>query len=178
MNDHLNDLFAHLHGSDGMARKRSRETLVLAGEAAVPGLHALLGDPDKQVRWEAAKALAAVRDPGSLDVLLKVLDDPDSDLRWLATTGLIDLGPRVVRPVLQSLGHPEVTRGRLQMSHRILAELAKENDVLAGIVRPLLEMMSRDDRGVTAATAARALSDFDQATGRPPQPRDTPPTDD
>jgi hypothetical protein len=178
MNDHLNDLLTHLHSSDGTARKRSRETLVLVGEPAVPGLLALLADSDRHVRWEAVKALAAVRDPGSLEILLKLLDDPDSDLRWLAATGLIELGPRVVRPVLQSLGQPEVTRGRLQMSHRILAELCRENDVLAGIVRPLLEMLGRDDRGVTAATAARALGDFDRATGRPPQPPDTPSADD
>jgi HEAT repeat protein len=178
MDDHLNDLFTHLRSSDGVARKRSRETLVLAGDAAVPGLHTLLGDPDKQVRWEAVKALAAVRDPGSLDIMLKVLDDPDSDLRWLAATGLIDLGPRVVRPVLQSLGHAEVTRGRLQMGHRILAELAKENELLANIVRPLLETLSRDDRGVTAVSAARALGDLDRATGRPPHLPDRHSTDD
>jgi len=170
MDDHLERLLSGLSSGDGMAKKRARETLVLVGAPAVPRLQALLADSDKSVRWEAAKALGAVIDPGSVDTFLELLDDPSSDLRWLAATGLIELGPRSVRPVLQSLTDPSVPRGHLEMSHRVLGELATGNDVLAGIVRPVVEMLGRNDRGVIAATAARALSDLDRAIGRPPDP--------
>ena len=176
MDDHLERLLSGLSSGDGMAKKRARETLVLVGTPAVPRLQALLADSDKSVRWEAAKALGAVIDPGSVDAFLKLLDDPSSDLRWLAATGLIELGPRSVRPVLRSLTDPSVPRGHLEMSHRVLGELATGNDVLAGIVRPVVEMLGRNDRGVIAATAARALSDFDRATGRPPDPDAAPVT--
>ena len=168
MNDHVERLLAELGGGDGMARKRARETLVLAGDPAVPRLQALLASADKSARWQGAKALGAVVDPGSVDLFVKLLDDPESDIRWLAATGLIELGPRSIRPVLQSLTDPAAPRGHLEMSHRVLGELAKENGVLTGIVGPVLEMLGRNDPGVVAATAARALSDLDRATGRPP----------
>jgi HEAT repeat protein len=119
------------------------------------------------LRWEAVKTLGAIIDPGSLSTFLAVLDDQNSDLRWLAGTGLIDLGPRAVRPVLQSLNDPEVPRGHLEISHRVLGEVAKGNEVLAAIVKPLLDVLGGNDRGVIATTAARALSDLDRATGRP-----------
>ena len=176
MDDHVERLLEGLKSADGMGRKRARETLILVGDPALPRLRALLKGSDKQLRWEAAKALGAMMDPGSVDSFVKLLDDPNSDLRWLAATGLIELGPRSVRPVLQSLNDPAVPRGHLEMSHRVLGELAKGNDVLAGIVGPVLEMLGRNDRGVTAATAARALSDLDRATGRPPQPNSAPAT--
>jgi HEAT repeats len=177
MDDHLERLLDGLKSGDGVARKRARETLVLVGDAAIPRLQALLERPDKQLRWEAAKALGTMVDPDSVDTFVRLLDDPNSDLRWLAATGLIELGPRSVRPVLRSLNDPAAPRGHLEMSHRVLGELAKENDVIAGIVGPVVEMLGRNDRGVIAATAARALSDLDRATGRPPEPESTPATD-
>jgi HEAT repeat protein len=170
MDDHLENLVSGLGGVDGMARKRARETLVLVGDPAVARLRSLLAGSDKNLRWEAAKALGAIVDPESVDTFVKLLDDPNSDLRWLAATGLIELGPRSIRPILRSLSDPGVPRGHLEMSHRALGELAKDNDVLAGIVAPVVEVLRQDDRGVIAAIAARALSDLDRATGRPPQP--------
>ena len=170
MDDHLETLIGGLGNADGMARKRARETLVLVGDPAVARLRALLAGSDKNLRWEAAKALGAIVDPGCVDTFVELLDDSSSDLRWLAATGLIELGPRSIRPVLRSLDNPGVPRGHLEMSHRVLGELAKDNDVLAAIVGPVVAVLGQDDRGVIASTAARALSDFDRAIGRPPQP--------
>lgn len=170
MDDHLERLLDGLKSGDGMARKQARETLVLVGDPAAPRLRAFLASSDKSLRWEAAKALGAIIDPGSADTLVDLLDDPSSDLRWLAATGLIELGPRSVRPVLRSLTDPSAPRGHLEMSHRVLGELASGNSVLASVVGPVVEMLGRNDRGVIAATAARALSDLDRATGRPPDP--------
>ncbi len=174
MDDHVERLLAGLGGGDGVARKRARETLVLTGDPAVPSLQALLSSADKGTRWQGAKALGAVVDPGSIDLLVQLLDDPESDIRWLAATGLIALGPRSVRPVLRSLTDPAVPRGHREMSHRVLVELAKDNGALAEIVGPVVEMLGRNDTGVIVATAARALSDLDKVTGRPPQPDATP----
>jgi HEAT repeat protein len=170
MDDHVGRLLSDLGTGDGLARKRARETLVLVGDPAVPELAALLQSDDKQLRWEAAKGLAAIHDPGCVDTFVLLLDDPSSDLRWLAASGLIELGYRSVRPVLQSLNDPEVPRGHLEMSHRVLGDLARANDVLAGVVKPLVDVLGRNDRGVIATTAARALRDFDRVTGRPPEP--------
>jgi hypothetical protein len=165
MDDDLERLLRTLEGSDGMARKRARETLVLVGDPAVPSLQALLERPEKQLRWEAAKALGGIIDPKTADLFVTLLDDPSSDVRWLAATGLIELGPRSARPVLQSLTDPSAPRGRLEMGHRILAELAKDNAVLAEIVKPLLDVLGRNEPGVITTTAARALSELHRVTG-------------
>jgi HEAT repeat protein len=170
MDDYLQQLMNGLSSEDGMARKRARETLVLVGDPAVPRLRALLSSPDKQLRWEAVKTLAAIVDSDSLGEFLTLLDDPDSDLRWLAATGLIQLGPRAARPVLQALTGPSLPRGRLEMSRRILGELASDNMVLAEILSPLMQVIGGNDPGVVNARAARALGDLDRGTGRPPDP--------
>ena len=70
MDGHLERLLSGLSTGDGMAKKRARETLVLVGDPAVPGLQALLASSDKSAQWEAAKALGAVIDPGSLDAFV------------------------------------------------------------------------------------------------------------
>ena len=170
MDDYLQGLIDSLSSADGMARMRARETLVLVGDPAVPRLRALLAGPDKRVRWEAVKTLAAIVDPGSLEEFLGLLDDPDSDLRWLAATGLIELGPRAVRPVLRALTGTSLPRGRLEMSRRILGDLFADNKVLADILSPLMQVIAGTDPAVISARAARALADLDRATGRPPDP--------
>jgi HEAT repeat protein len=169
MDEHLKTLLDNLTGSDGMARQRARETLVLAGEQALAELRALLSSPDKQTRWEATKALATMSDAGSLDAFLALLDDQNSDIRWLAADGLIHLGPRSVRPVLQGLTGPKLTRGRLEMSHRVLGELSSDHKLLADIIAPLMQAIGGNDPAVTAERAARALSDYDEAVGRTPR---------
>jgi len=168
MDGYLEGLFRDLSGRDGMARKRARQCLVLLGSPAVPRLRELLASPDKKTRWEALKALAAISDPAALDDFLALLDDPDSDLRWLAATGLLGLGPRSLRPVLQSLTDPRAPRGRLEMSRRVLAGSSPDNEVLADIVAPLMEVIGGGDPAVVSQRAARALSDLDRAAGRTP----------
>jgi HEAT repeat protein len=170
MDDHLQQLIDGLSSQDGMARKRARETLVLVGDPAVSRLRALLSGPDKQLRWEAVKTLAAIVDSSNLEELLALLDDPDSDLRWLAATGLIQLGPRAARPVLQGLTSASLSRGRLEMSRRILGELSSDNKVFAEILAPLMQVIGGNDPAVINARAARALADLDRGTGRPPDP--------
>ncbi len=168
MGDYLEGLIGELSSRDGMTRKKARECLVLVGEPAAPLVRALIHSPDKQTRWEAIKTLAAIGDPASLDEFVALLDSPDPDLRWLAATGLIQLGPRSVRPVLQAVTDPEVTRGRLEMSRRVLGGLASDNKVLADLLAPLMQVIGGTDGAVVAERAARSLSDLDQAAGRPP----------
>lgn len=170
MDEHLQRLIDGLTGDDGMARMRARETLALIGDPAVPQLQALLAGPDKRVRWEAVKTLAAIVDAGSLEEFLGLLDDPDSDIRWLAATGISALGPRAARPVLQALTSSSLSRGRLEMSRRILGERSADNKVLAEILSPLLQVIGGNDPAVVNARAARALADLDRAAGRPPDP--------
>jgi len=166
----LDELLEALGSNDGAARKRARETLVLVGDPAVAPVRALLDSPQKRVRWEAAKTLAAMVDPPSVDDFVRSLDDPQSDIRWLAGDGLINLGPRSVGPVLGSLLEGPLSTGRREMSRRVLRQLASENRVLAEIVGPVVEALDAAsvDSGVVAPRASRALSDLDRVTERLP----------
>jgi HEAT repeat protein len=166
MSDHLDELVEQLGSRDGMARKRAREELVVAGAPAAPRLRPLLTSSDKRLRWEALKTLAAIGDPESAEAFRTFLDDPDADIRWLAASGLIKLGSASVRSVLQALSDPKAPRGRLEMGRRVLNKLAADDQELAGILTPLMQVINGTDQAVIAERAARALSDVDRATGR------------
>ena len=168
MDEHTQLLIDALSSKDGMARMRARETLVLMGSAAGPALRAAEASGNKRVRWEAVKALAALADPADLARFVALLDDPDSDLRWLAATGLIGLGPQAARPVLQALTSPALTRARLEMSRRVLGDLAAGQKALAEILSPVMQVIGGNDFAVVNERAARALADLDGAAGRPP----------
>jgi HEAT repeat protein len=165
MEQRLADLIEALGRDDGPKRKRARETLTLVGEPAVPLLRGLLLGADKRIRWEAAKCLAAMVDPLSVDAFVELVTDDYSEVRWLAGSGLINLGPRSVAPVLGSLiRHPE-SRGNREAARRVLRGLASDNDVLTEIVGPVVDALDHPDPAVIASRAAVALNDMEKITG-------------
>jgi len=143
-------------GDNGQERKRARETLSLSGEAAVAQLRPLLSSEDKLTRWEAAKCLAALVEPSCVGDFIEQLEDEYSDVRWIAGSGLIALGPRSVSPVLESLVRRPDSPGYRQAARRILRALSSENDVLAEIVGPVIDVLDYSDAAVVAARAAGA----------------------
>lgn len=160
----MHDLAAALRSSTGSERKRARETLTLIGQPAVPLLQALLDDQDRLVRWEAAKTLAAMVEAENVERFVALLSDERSEIRWLAASGLIALGPRSVSAVLEALTKDAESRGRREMSHRVLKELAADNSVLAELVKPVTDVLRGDDPAPVASRAARALSDWEELT--------------
>jgi hypothetical protein len=160
----LHGLVTALRSSDGGERRRARETLVLIGSPAIPLLEALLSDRDRLVRWEAAKTLTAMIEPDNVERFVALLSDERSEIRWLAASGLIALGPRSVVPVLRALTQDAASRGRREMSHRVLKELSADNSVLAQLLKPVTEVLRGDDPAPVASRAARALSDWEELT--------------
>jgi hypothetical protein len=101
-------LIATLGDHDGLARKRARHSLVAIGQPAVPALVKALTDPTGRRRWEAAKALGAMRDPSAAPALVRATEDQDFGVRWLAAEGLIGLKRAGLAPLLQALAeHPD-----------------------------------------------------------------------
>jgi HEAT repeat protein len=166
----VDDLLRTMGGQNGMERKRARETAVLVGDPIAPAVGALLESDDKRLRWEAAKTLAAIVDPSSAGVLIALLRDQESDLRWIAADGLINLGPRSVVPLLESLLAGPPTKGQVQMTGRVLRKLASENDVLQEIVAPVTEVLTDTvTPAVLQPKASQALGDLARVTGRLPE---------
>ncbi len=167
--DHtLQSLLGTMASDKGMERKRAREILVLMGEKAEPQVRALLDEANKKVRWEAAKTLAAMVEPASLPAFLTLLGDHASDLRWIAADGLINLGPRSVVPLLESLLTATPVKGQGEMAARVFRELSSNNEVLAEILAPVLDALKEPDPAILSPRVSRALSDISTVTGELP----------
>ena len=106
-----------LASADGTIRTRARRALIAIGRPATPVLAALLGDENKQVRWESAKALAEIADPSAALALVEALDDPDSDIRWLAAEGLSRLGRPGLIEVLRRLKYSPHSSWQIGRAH-------------------------------------------------------------
>jgi HEAT repeat protein len=98
----INALMKDLSGKDGIIRNKARIALVEIGGPAVEPLVNALTDRSQTVRWESAKALGQIMDPRSIDALVNALQDRLFDVRWLAAEGLIAIGSKSVKPLLQA----------------------------------------------------------------------------
>lgn len=93
-----------LESPDGMLRQSAREGLVALGGHAVGPLARALGNArEKQVRWEAAKALGAMNDARAIPALVRALEDDDSDVIWLAAEALSQFGSAAWPALLTAL---------------------------------------------------------------------------
>ena len=119
----IRQLIADLRNIDGAVRREAREALAFIGKPAVGLLVPLLKDPDDDVRWEAAKALAEIADPRAASGLVDLLMDHNFGVRWLAAEALIPIGRHVLEPLLEKLiEHPEsswLRGGTLHVLHNL-----------------------------------------------------------
>jgi HEAT repeat protein len=122
----IKSLIAILVSKDGMARQKARHALIGMGSSVVPFLTEALTHSKAWVRWEAAKALIALRDPRSAPDLVKALTDKSFEVRWLAAEGLITLQRDALKPLFIALiGNPQNWDLR-QGAHHVLHALERE----------------------------------------------------
>jgi hypothetical protein len=107
----IETLIADLASKDDMARVKARHSLVAMGKIAVPLLTEALESKKYLIRWEAAKALTEIGDPGAAPALVEALEDEEFDVRWIAGEGL--LKERADSPFLR------------EGAHHVLHDLAK-----------------------------------------------------
>lgn len=150
-------LIVKLAGNKGRERERARWALVDIGSPAVASLIKLLGNPGKQVRWEAAKALAAIADPAAAEALVAALEDNVFDVRWLAAEGLINIGREGLVPLLRALiersDSPELRTG----AHHVLHDL--DAGALKDMLQPLLDSLEDVEPAIETPLAAKAILD-------------------
>lgn len=79
---------------------RSEPVRRMARIRDVHGLAAALGDRNPEIRYQAADALAKLRDPRSIQALAGALRDTDMGVRWKSLEALVQIGS----PALQALG--------------------------------------------------------------------------
>ena len=84
-NKNIKALLDDLTCDDVIKCQEARKSLVAMGKPAIPALLEALHHENRQVRWEAAKALGQLADPSAADELVKTLySEEDFDIRWLA----------------------------------------------------------------------------------------------
>lgn len=134
----MEPLIADLRSNDGAVRREARHTLVFIGEPTVDLLIPLLKDPDDDVRWEAAKALAEIADPRATSDLVGLLMDHNFGVRWLAAEALISIGRDALEPLLEKLTkHPESSWLR-RGAHHVLHDLVRKAPDLKELVGPVI----------------------------------------
>ncbi len=144
-------------------RGRARATLIHMGRPVVPRLIEALRGPSAHARWEVARALAAIRDPGAAAALVEALEDEMLEVRWVAEGGIIDLKRDGLSALLHGLiTHSGSERFR-EAAHRILTAMARGENAL--IARPVLEALEGPAPILAAPVAAfTALSHLKPVT--------------
>jgi HEAT repeat protein len=166
--DTISLLIAKLTGNDGLERESARWSLLSIGSPAVAPLTELLESPNKQIRWEAAKALAAIADPAAAHVLVKALEDKVFDVRWVAAEGLINLGREGLVPLLQALIERSDSPWLREGAHHVLHKLA-EGD-LKELLQPIVDSLESIESAVESPIRAHAA--LDALGGEQAQPDD------
>jgi HEAT repeat protein len=135
------DLIQKLSGSDGMARDKARKELVKIGKPAVTALLDELKSSKKdQVRWEAAKALAAIADKRAIVPFVDALEDGFGDVAWIAAESLKKSGMDAWPALFEALRVKGAKSKLLRdVAHHILKGQKKSgyNELLDKIVRSL-----------------------------------------
>ncbi len=153
----INILVGKLASKDGPEREGARWALVSIGSPAVARLVESLKSPKKQVRWEAAKALADIRDPMAASALVKALEDKIFDVRWVAAEGLINLGHEGLIPLLEALIEHADSPWLLRGAHHVLHDIDKGD--LGKILEPVISALEDLDSTIEAPLKAKAALD-------------------
>jgi hypothetical protein len=141
-----------LSSKDGMTRQWARLWLVSMGKEAVPLLVESLSDPRPRVRWEAAKALVSIADPGTAPTLVRSLEDPESGVQWLAAEALAALGQAGLEHLLKAMIDRPESVPLLQGAHHICHLLASSD--LKAFVEPILDALDHAVPSETVPPAA------------------------
>ena len=134
----IKSLIANLRSRDGTVRHEARETLMVIGKQAVGHLIPLLKDPEDDVRWEAAKALAEIVDVRAASELVATLKDSNFGVRWLAAEGLIAIGRDVLPPLMEALTRHSDSAWLREGTHHVLHDLANKDPEVKDFVAPVI----------------------------------------
>jgi len=146
-----------LASADRQEREAARWALVSVGTPAIPALLECLGDKRKLVRWEAAKAIADLEDPGLAPTLVRLLEDEESGIRWIAAEGLVALEHDALPALLSALetgAHSQLLR---EGAHHVIHELQVWK--LVCLLTPLMRALERPAADHAVPPAASALLD-------------------
>lgn len=168
-------LVAELNSRDIRTIEKARLCLLTVGEDAVPYLVSALNDEDRNVRWEAAKTLAQMRNPALAPVLTRGLENKDPDIRWLSAEGLLALGKDALFPLLSALVENPTSSSLIHGAHHVLQDfylkrrhegetsyysLHEVGDDIRQKLKPVVQALEADEPSHSLPIAAKSALDF------------------
>lgn len=160
------ELVTRIGDKDGMTRRSARLALQDLGESVVdPLLEALSDMKNHHRRWEAAKALGAIRSPRAAGALVEALMDESTEIRWLAAEALIALGPEAIRPLMVALTRKPDDVWLRHGAHHVLHALERSGE-LDDASQVVLDVMRSLTPEVAVPLAAHHAMETLRQTGR------------
>jgi HEAT repeat protein len=140
--------------------KQDWEECKKLGKYAVPALTQELKNDQWQNRIKAADTLAYIKDPQSIDPLIKSLNDKNADVRAVAVEALgVYKDVRVVAPLIQALDDHNrlVRKTAASVLESSIGDYRKLNN--PQVTAPFIEALQDNNRGVRVV-AAQLLGDL------------------
>ncbi len=154
-----------LRGADEQLGSQIFSALVKLGRAAVPALLEASNSNSIWMRWQAIRALGAIRDRRALPVLVNALSDADHSVAWMGAKGLAQFGRLSLEPVLRLLVKAEMTPWLVETASYVLNSQVRYDPKLKPYLEPVLERMhALAFRVGTSQAAQKALAQL-QADG-------------
>ncbi len=119
----IDKIIGDLSSNDKKLSESAHLSLITLGEKAIPSLTKAMKSKDQRIHWEAAKALAEMRNPAAAAILVESLSNPDDEIRWLAAEGLIALGEAGIAPLLRALVKNPTSTWLSQGAHHVIKDL-------------------------------------------------------
>ncbi len=130
-----------LRGADEQLGSQIFSALVRLGRAAVPALLDASNSHSTWIRWQAIRALGAIRDRRALPVLVNALSDADHSVAWMGAKGLAQFGRLSLEPVLRLLVKAEMTPWLVETASYVLNSQIRYDPKLKPYLEPVLERM-------------------------------------
>jgi HEAT repeats len=154
-----------LRGADEQFGSQIFSALVKLGRAAVPALIDASNSHSTWMRWQAMRALGAIRDRRALPVLVSALSDKDHSVAWMGAKGLTQYGRLALEPVLRMLIRVEITPWLVETASYVLNNQIRYDSKLKPYLEPVLERLHALGFRVGTSNAAQQALARLQADG-------------
>jgi hypothetical protein len=154
-----------LRGADEQLGSQIFSALVRLGRVAVPGLLDANKSHSTWMRWQAIRALGAIRDRRALPALVNALTDEDHSVAWMGAKSLTQYGRLSLEPLLQLLVKAEMTPWLVETASYVLNSQLRYDPKLKPYLETVLDRIHASGFRVGTSNAARQALAQLQADG-------------
>jgi hypothetical protein len=157
--DNVAVLLKRMAGADGVQREKARDEIVAMGPEVIEHLVRAARGGRWHLRLEATRALAALRDPATAEVLAGQFEDT-AEIGWAAAEGLKDMSVAGAKAVLNQLVQHASSHGVRISAHHALRAMqdTKVRPLVAPVVAALVDTAPGNEAPVAAHAALKQLA--------------------